>query len=128
MSVHTCGTGVVPHSQVRMGGTPFSGLDRGYPIPGLDGGHPIPGLWYPPCPGQVPGQDRNPLPSGLDGVLPRMGLDGVPLPLGLDWGPPSRTGWIAPPHPSIRRQSSIASTCYVTGSMPLAITQNDFLV
>ena len=53
------------------------------------------------------------------GGNPHPRLDGVP--------PPSRTGWGTPP--PVRRQSSIASsTCYVTGGMPLALTQEDFLV
>ena len=43
------------------------------------------------------------------GVPPCPGLDGVP-------------------HPPVRRQSSIASTYYVAGGMPLAFTQEDFLV
>ena len=42
---------------------------------------------------------------------------GVP-PLGLDWGTP----------PPIRRQNSRVSTCYAAGGMPLAFTQEDFLV
>ena len=56
---------------------------------------------------------------------------GYPIP-GLDRGypgvtlPPSRTGWGTPL--PIRRQSSIASTCYMAGSMPLAFTQEGFLV
>ena len=35
------------------------------------------------------------------------------------------TGWDTPP---AIRQSSIASTCYVVGSMHLALMQEDFLV
>ena len=40
--------------------------------------------------------------------------------------PPSRTGWGTPP--AIRRQSSIASTCYAAGGIPLAFMQEDCLV
>ena len=52
------------------------------------------------------------------GGYPPPGLDGVP--------PLSRTGWGTPS--PIGRQSSIASTCYTAGGMPLAFTQEDFLV
>ena len=55
---------------------------------------------------------------------------GVPWP-GLDGGEyPSQIwmlgGTLGTPPPI--RQSSIASTCYVAGGMPLAFTQEDFLV
>ena len=91
----------VPPSQVQTRGVPPSqvwtgGGTPGYPHPGQDRG-------YPPCPGQIPGQDGGdtPLPRrgifqdwmeyssspgeafpGLDGVLPLpcLGLDGVPPP------------------------------------------------
>ena len=70
----------------------------------------------------------------------------------LDWMevPPVRTGWSTPPSrldgvppqdwlgyppsgldggiPSVRRQRSRVSTCYAAGGMPLAFTQEDFLV
>ena len=52
--------------------------------------------------------------------------------------PPSWPGWVTtscqeldvgtPPPPPHGRQSSRASTCYVAGSMPLAFTQEDFIV
>ena len=57
---------------------------------------------------------------------PQPGLDGVP--------PPLRTGYGNPPPeldgvtPNSIRQSSTASTCYSAGGMPLAFTQEDFLV
>ena len=57
-------------------------------------------------PGIPPGQVW--MVGGGGGTLPPPGLDGVP--------------------PPPIRQSSIASTCYVAGSMPLAFTQEDFLV
>ena len=56
----------------------------------------------------------------LGGGYPIPGLDGGGVP------PLARTGW-GTPHPPIR-QSSIASTCYVAAGMPLAFTQEDFLV
>ena len=46
-------------------------------------------------------------------------LDGV----GYNPPPPSKLG-----NPLPRRQNSIASTCYSVGGMPLAFTQEDFLV
>ena len=121
-----------------MGGSaPFLGLDgKGVPpIPGQDGGgYPIPGLdgeevlhprsgWG----GGTPGQDRGGWgvwTGGYPHVKVRTGW-GTP-PSGLDGvTPPSRTRWGTPP--LVERQSSIASTCYAAGSMPLALTQ-DFLV
>ena len=48
---------------------------------------------------------------GVNGVYPQPGLDG--------WG------YLG--YPPIR-QNSIASTCYPAGGMPLAFTQEDFLV
>ena len=93
----------VPCPRSRWGGYPVSGLDRGYPIPGPNGRYPHPrsgwGTSVPPPP-----QSR------LDGVIPHPGLDGVtpPLPVGG----------------LIRK----ASTCYTAGVVPLAFTQEDFLV
>ena len=55
-----------------------------------------------------------PAQPGLDGG----GYPGYPQP-GLDGVPPNQV-WI--------RQSSIASTCYAAGGVPLAFTQEDFLV
>ena len=122
MSVHTCygvphpanGRGGVPiprhprQVQVRgtpsslWGGTPPQVWMGGYPIPGLDRGRTISQVqyWmgYPPPPA-ITGWGNPPCP----------GLDGVPF------SPPIR-------------QSSKASTCYVAGGMPLAFTQEDFLV
>ena len=114
------GTPILPDGDTPLlpdGGTPIL-PDRGYPHQGVN-----------PCPDQVPGQDGG-YPHGLDwmGVLP-LGLDGVLPPSGLDGGisspPPVSPGWGYPP-PS--RQSSRASTCYAVGGMPLAFTQDDFLV
>ena len=73
------------------------------------------------------------------GGVPRPWSRGVPHPRS-GWGrgtssqvwmetpPPSRTRWDTPPPPPVRRQSSIANTCYAAGGMPLAFTQKDFLV
>ena len=87
--------------------------EGGYPIPGQDGGDaPFPGLdgRYP-----IPGLDR--------GVpYPRSGQGGTP-----SWGTPHPCLERVPP-PPVRRQSSIANTCYTAGGKPLAFTQEDFLV
>ena len=92
---------------IQLMGVPYLRSRWGYPISGLDRGVP---LW-----------------PGLDGVPPWPGLDGVP-PSGQDW-----MGYPPPPQPELdgvppHRQSSIVSTCYVAGGMPLAFTQQDFLV
>ena len=110
LSVHTS-TGRVPHP--RSGGYP-------HPRSGWWGylGYPLArsGWWG--YPGYPPGQ------VWMVGVwVPaRPGLEGVP---GVP--PMTRTGW-GTPHPLPIRQSRIASTCYVAGGMPLAFTQEDFLV
>ena len=69
--------------------------------------HPRPGCWYP----------RVPLIH--DWMMVQDGLDGVT--------PLSRTGW-GNPSPLVGRHSSIANTCYAVGGIPLAFTQEDFLV
>ena len=71
----------------------------GVPHPGLDGGG------YPRYPPQ-----------------PQPGLDGGGYP-----SYPLDLGWGTPLHPPIR-QSSMVNTSYEAGSMPLAFTQEDFLV
>ena len=118
----------VPPSKMRMG-VPHS-ADRGYPHPRSGWGG---NLGYPPSK------------TRLDGVPPHPRLDALLPP---SWGtPPSRTGWGTPtqdwmvypppqsktgwgtphPQPPVRRLISKASTCYVTGGVLLAFTQ-DFLV
>ena len=59
--------------------------------------------------------------------VPLSGLDGGPTPIrtGWEYPLPARTGWANLPS---FRQSSIASTCYAAGGVPLAFTQGDFLV
>ena len=67
-------------------------------------------------------------PRTWDGVHPRT-WDGVP-PQTWDGVPPGH-GMGYPPRPEMGyppRQISIASTCYAAGGMPLAFTQEDFLV
>ena len=71
-----------------------------------------------------------PLPT--NGVYPIWLIGGVPHLANGGGGTPS--GWWGVPHedwmgiPHIRRQSSRAITCYAMGGMPLAFTQEDFLV
>ena len=98
--------------------------------PGLDGGG-YPGYphhdwmgnpnhdWmeYPP-----PWLDGVTPPPWLDGVPPPSWLDGYPLPW-LDGVPPTHHDWMGYPP-----TTNIVSTCYAAGSMPLAFTQEDFLV
>ena len=99
------------------GGVPQSGLG-GVPHP-KSGGYPIP---------------------GLDGVPPSQTWDGVPPPRPgtgypriLGWGTPPDLGRGTLPPPDLRWGTppptwDIASTCYAVGGMPLAFTQEDFLV
>ena len=70
------------------------------------------GMGVPPPP--MSGLDGGTTPSRLDGGTPLSGLGGGTTP--------------PPPPPPIRRQSSRVSTCYAVGGMPLAFTQEDFLV
>ena len=132
LSVHTCRGGTP--SQVRMGDTQFPGQDGGCPIPMSGWGYPIPrsGQGVPHSHVRTGGTTSQvwmggtPIP-GLDRRVPysRSGW-GYPIP-GLDRGyphPKSRSGWGTPPQ---SRDSSIASTCYAVGSMPLAFMQEDFL-
>ena len=112
-SVHTCGW--VSPSCRWGGGTLFPVQDRGYPIArsGWEG-----------VPHSKTGWGT-PLPKTGWGT-PLSGLDGVPCQ--ARWvTPPLIQDWMGYPLP-VRRQSSIASTCYAAGGMPLAFTQEDFLV
>ena len=110
---------------------PFLG---GYPVPGS-----FPGLWS-----QVLSQrvTQSQVLSQVSG--PRSWLGGTPVPVGgevsqsqlgrvpQDRGTPkARTGLRysqAGLRSQLLRQNSRASTCYVAGGMPLAVTQEDFLV
>ena len=102
-----------------MGGYHISG--RGYPISGLDGGG------YPGTPDQVWMMGGTPFQVWMVGdpgyPPPRPGLDGGVLHLRFGWW--GGTWGTLPP---TMRQSSIASTCYAAGGVPLAFTQEDFLV
>ena len=137
------GGGGVPYSRFgwgvlhpKSGGYPIPGLGGECTIPGLGGGYPIPGpdggrgtpsqVWMGGTPSQVwtGGTPGYPCHHDWMGYSPTM----------TGWGTPTMTGWGTPHHdwmgyplPPIR-QSSIASTCYVAGGMPLAFLQEDFLV
>ena len=112
-----------------------SHLGRGYPHPADGVGIP-PSSWQGRLPiwpiGRVPPiWPMEVVPIWLMGVTPVKARWGTPpvrtgwgYPLGWDWTP-IRTGWGFLPPP---RQSSIASTCYAAGGVPLVFTQEDFLV
>ena len=109
--------GEVPHPRSGWGNTPSQGLGGGYPIPGLDGGG-YPG--YPTTRSGWWGGTWVPSTRSAWWGVPRVSPDQVwmvggypqyPLPPGLDGVPPSPI-----------RQSSIASTCYAAGGVPLAFT------
>ena len=102
----------------------FRGGGRGYPIQLMEGGGVV-----------IPG-GRLPHPRFRQGV-PCSRSVGYPIP-GPGGGTPFQVevvgrypipgpGREVPP-PPIKRQSSIASTCYTAGSMPFAFTQDNFLV
>ena len=100
------GWGGVHHPRSRGEGVPHPADGGGgvTPISGLDGRVPYPA-------------DRGTPSKIRKGVPPSKISRGYPHP-GLDWVPPS----------PIRRQISIASNCYTVGGVPLAFTQEDFLV
>ena len=113
------------------GGTP-SQVQVGYPIQLM--GVPCPRLrWGVPHPRSrlmgVPWGTPHP-DLGLDTPHPRLDAVSSPPPhqdLGLDTPHPRLDG-VPPSPPPTRRQSSIASTCYVAGGMYPAFTKEDFLV
>ena len=92
--------GVLHPGQV---GTPIPGQDRGYLIPGQIGGPhsgQVPGLEVPPSQVRMGAPQGTPYPGQVQG----QGGGGIP-----NW-------------------NSTACTCYAAGGMPLAFTQEDFLV
>ena len=109
-------------------GNPIPGQDVGYPIPRM-GGYPIPRMrgypsqvWL----GGVPHHGGYPTLSGLDGV-PHQDWRRYPHQDWMGVAPCPGLHGVQPP-PPVRRQCSIASTRYGEGGMPLAFTQEDFLV
>ena len=110
------------------GGYPSQVWGGGYPISGLGGtpsqvlGYPISGL------GGYPHHRSGGVPHLRSGGVPHLRSGGTPSQV---WGGPHlRSGWV-PLSPEMGQgtpPSSIASTCYVAGGMPLAFTQEDFLV
>ena len=133
-----CGWGE-PHPRSGWGGTPSQAWVGGYPIPGLCWGYPIPGLGgglpHPRSGWGYPGYHlaRSGW-WGYPGYPPGQVWMGGVTPLGQVWmvgatqdtPPPPGLDGVTPPPPI--RQSSIASTCYAADGMPLAFTQEDFLV
>ena len=67
---------------------------------------------------------RYPHLADQEGGVPPSFLAGMGYPILPDWG----WDWMGVPPSQVRRQSSRASTCYAAGGMPLAFTQEDFLV
>ena len=59
---------------------------------------------------------------------PRSRWGGGSTPSQVQTGGTPVQDWMGYPPLSIRRQISIASTCYAAGGIPLAFTQEDFLV
>ena len=111
--------------QVWVGGTPFKVWVG---VPCCRSG------WGIPCSRSGWGVPHPRSGQGVPGVPPWPGLDGERYP-GCPWpgldggGYPHHQEWMGyPPPPPPIRQSSIASTCYTAGGMPLAFTQEDFLV
>ena len=104
-------------TSVEGGGYPIQPTGRGYPHLRSGWGYPFQ-RQDPHPPVQVRSQDRGGRGTALSRSDPRM----------MGWGrvPPSRSdprmGGGTP------YQNSIACTCYAAGSMPLAFTQEDFLV
>ena len=105
-----------------MGYPPPSRPGWGTPNPTPGWGAPHSGMGYP-----LPHcQDLARVPPPWDRVPPHhQDLTGVPPTLG--WGTPQPWDGVPPNHPPTR-QSSIASTSYTVGGMPLAFMQEDFLV
>ena len=103
------------------GGYPIPGLDGGgYPIPGLDGGgYPILGLDGGGYPRRYLGY-----PPGQVWMVGGTWYEGTPHHDWMGYAPPHHHDWMGYPPP----HTSIASTCYAVGGMPLAFTQEDFLV
>ena len=134
------GGGGYPISSLRWGEVPQPGLDNGMGYPPRHGmgypprhgmGYPPrPRMGYPPGPGMgyPPRPGMGYPPWTWDGVPPRHGT-GYPPDMGqgtppdMGQGTPPDLRWGTPP-----RQISIVSTCYAAGGMPLAFTQEDFLV
>ena len=121
--------GGYPISGLMVGWYPISDLMvEGYPIPGLMvGGYPIPGLMVGGTPSQVWMVGDGGYPGYPPGQVWMVGrYPGYPP--GQVWmvggtqGTPHHD-WMGYPPPT-----SIASTCYAAGGMPLAFTQEDFLV
>ena len=112
------------------GGVPHSRSGRGgIPIPGLAGGGGTPSqVWPGGYPSKVWLGGGTPSQVWSGGVPPDQVWMGYPPGPGTG-SPPPRPGTGYPPPDQVWiRQSSTASTCYAAGGVPLAFTQEDFLV
>ena len=128
----------VPHLADR--GVPHPRSGQGVPHP-RSGGYPIQLMGDTPSKVWTGGGTLSQIWMGIPYSRSRWGtphLGWGTIHLDLGWGTPPPPGPVMgyppgmyhppPPPPPIRKQSSIASTSYVTGGMPLAFTQEDFLV
>ena len=112
------------------GGTPSSWRGWGYPLPRSWHGGGLFSWWGYPIPG--PGGRGLPHPRSRWGVPhSQVQAGGYPIPGPVGGTPFPGTGG-GVPFPRSRwgvpHQTSTACTCYAAGSMPLAFTQEDFLV
>ena len=105
------------------GGTPVRSGWGGHPIPGLAGGGTPSQVWLGGVPHPRSGWGYPPTTRSGWGTPPDLGL-GTPQDLGLGTPPDMGLGTPPPPGPG----TGIASTCYAAGGMPLAFTQEDFLI
>ena len=105
------------------GGTPPSISWMGYPLPrSRQGGYPIQLMGVPPSQVQVGGYPI----QLMGGTLPRSRWEGYPIQ--LTGVPHPANGEVLPQAGGTPHQGSMACTCYAAGGMPLAFTQEDFLV
>ena len=128
-------------SQVQTGWVPHPKSGWGYPIPGPDRGSTPSQVWM----GGTPFKIRmgvSPLSKTrwgtshlrLDVILPLSKTGwGTSPPPSAEWGTPHPyLGWGVAPHQRLDGvpppNISTASTCYAVGGVPLAFTQEDFLV
>ena len=122
--------GGVPHPRSGRGGYPLPLTRSGWGTPldlewgtpwTWDGVPPGPGMGYPPDLGWGTPRTWDGVPPQTWGGVPPQTWDGVP-PQTWDGVPPRTWDGVPPP------TWDIASTCYAAGGMPLAFTQEDFLV
>ena len=105
--------------------------EGGYPISGLGRGGTPSQVWVGGVPHLSPGEYPISGPGGrgypMSGGVPHV-WRGTPCPGGYNIYGGYPHVWGGTPSPPPIAQSSIASTCYAAGGVPLAFTQEDFLV